>query len=130
MTYIFTEDYKTDLERYTKELEGSAKATSREERKQAVEGLTDAYIDQTGERPDGSILYRLTNVILHEELTDKSRTKLIKSEHQQRALKGEKKRRNKTDGVVNREVVWEHASNVASDGIDYTLPIRSFKNPF
>ncbi|MFT4413209.1 hypothetical protein ACLM5H_05035 [Fredinandcohnia humi] len=47
----------------------------------AVQDLTDAYIEQTGEIPDSLQLQRLANYILHEELKDKHPDKVANTEY-------------------------------------------------
>jgi hypothetical protein len=46
-----------------------------------IENLTDCYVAATGERPEGAELERLTNAILHEELTDMHPDKITRNEY-------------------------------------------------
>ena len=50
-------------------------------RVKAVEDITDEYFKQTGERPDGRQLERLTDYILRDELTDRSADKVTNNEY-------------------------------------------------
>lgn len=134
--YDFTGDYKTKLSDIITRIESHVKATTRDERKAAIEEVTDAYIEQTGVSPDSRALYRLADVILHEELTDRHPDKMtreeypIMSERQIYSRREGKKRERTKAGVVITEAPLDHAVNVAADGKNYTLPIRSFTNPF
>lgn len=130
-------NYKAELNEVIDELRKEAPKLTREQRIERVQEITDAYVEQTGERPDPSALSRLADVILHEELTDRNPDKMTKNEYpfmssRQECLRREGRRREKSKrtGTVTREVPLAHASNVASNGKNYTLPIRSFKNPF
>lgn len=130
--YSFGENYKTELLEYVQLLERSG--GSRATRMQAVEDLTDAYIEQTGKTPDGPVLERLANVILHEELSDPRPDKMTLEEYpimSERMYKvrtqGSERKKNKA-GVVTYEVPLTHGVNVATDGMDYTPNTRSFHN--
>lgn len=126
--------------------EEMAHMTSREFRKSEVERITDEYIAATGRTPDGKLLERLANVILHEELTDKHPDKMSRkitadmtpdevkrhtypimsdSQYERRQTGGMRKTRK--DGLVVQEVPLSRAMNVAADGRNYSLPIRRVK---
>lgn len=131
----FSGDFKTTMKGLVDKVENLSRQTDREERMAIVDDLLDVYITQTGERPDGAILNRLANVVLREDLTDKSSAKTSNREYPflnekqlGRRKDGIQRRRN-AQGVKYREVPLEQAQNVATDGYDYTLPIRSFTNP-
>lgn len=134
--YIFFGDYKKQMESYVTELEANVHAMTREERMQEIETLTDAYVAQTGKRPDVSVLERLANVTLHEELSDTHPDKITRNEYpilseRQYNLRAKGKKRERTKaGVVHTEVPITHGSNVATDGTDYTPHKRSFNNPW
>jgi hypothetical protein len=49
---------------------GEPELADRQSRMRLIEALTNAYITQTGERPDHTQLDRLATLILREELTD------------------------------------------------------------
>jgi hypothetical protein len=132
--YNFEGDYKRKFIKYVEELEQSASSTSRGYRKQAIHELTNAYTKQVGKTPDGSALERLTNVLLHEELSDPRPDKMtleeypIMSERQYaKRTEGKTRQRNKA-GVTTVEVPLTHGRNVATDGTDYTPHKRSFNN--
>lgn len=134
--HIFFGDYKKQIESYVTELEANVHAMTREERMHEIENLTDAYVAQTGKRPDVSVLERLANVTLHEELSDPRPDKMtleeypIMSERMYNVrTKGHERKKNKS-GVVNYEVPITHGINVATDGTDYTPHKRSFNNPW
>jgi hypothetical protein len=69
---------KQELERQLEELEKVAIDLTREGRNKAVEEITEAYFKQVGKYPDTSFLNRLTNVILIEDIKDKTPDKLQK----------------------------------------------------
>lgn len=132
--FNFEGNYKQVIAEYTKLLEGSAKYNPRDFRMYIIEKMTDAYIEHTGKRPDEDILARLTDVILHEELSDPRPDKMTIEEYpimSDRMYKvrtqGLERRRNKA-GVTVQEVPLTHAKYVATDGRDYYAPIRRFGN--
>ena len=132
--YSFGANYKSGMEGYVQQLEQSAGEFPRDARMQMVEGLTDAYVEQTGKTPDGPLLERLANVLLHEELSDKRADKMtleeypIMSDHQyDRRANGLKRPRN-TAGVTTKEVPLKHAKYYATDGRDYYVPTRRLNN--
>ena len=132
--FNFEGNYKEVLDEYTKLLEGSTNCNPRDFRMYIIEAMTDAYIEQTGQRPDVAMLERLTNVILHEELSDKRANKMslveypIMSESQyDRRVRGLQRRRSSA-GVTHMEVPLDHAKYVATDGYDYYAPVRRFGN--
>src|SRR5690606_41855481 len=66
----FNGDYKAQMDEVTSLLEAMTPYLTREQRISLIEEVTDAYVNQVGEKPDGNVLYRMGNMILHEELTD------------------------------------------------------------
>jgi hypothetical protein len=132
--FDFDGQYKRIIEEYTEVLEGAAGSTTREYRMFIIEKMTDAYIEQTGKVPSGNILERMTNVILHEELTDKRADKMtieeypIMSDHQYERRTTGRKRPKNTAGVTNMEVPLKHATYVATDGRDYFSSKRTYGN--
>jgi len=54
---------------------------NRDLRMQIVEDLTEQYREAAGDWPDGLVLERLTNAILHEELTDPNPHKISQEEY-------------------------------------------------
>jgi hypothetical protein len=132
--FNFAGNYKRILEDYTGVLERSAGSNPREVRMFLIDKMIDAYIEHTGKRPDGDALEKLTNVILHEELTDPRPDKMTIEEYpimSERMYKvrtqGAERKKNKA-GVVNYEVPLDRGENVATDGVDYTPHTRSFNN--
>ncbi len=132
--YSFGVNYKSRMEEYVQQLEQSVGEVPRDARMQMVEDLTDAYVEQTGKTPDGPLLERLANVILHEELSDSHPDKMTLEEYpimSERMYKvrtqGSERKKNKA-GVVTYEVPITHGVNVATDGTDYTPNTRSFHN--
>lgn len=133
--YDFTGDYTTKLDGYVNELVKKKREMDRESRMTAVEHMTDEYIIQTGKRPDVKPLLRLTDFVLHDELSDPHPDKItrnefpILSDRQYRKRTEGKERRRNTAGVVTREVPLTHAQYVATDELNYSAPSRSFHNP-
>ena len=113
-------------------LELMASSTSREKRMNEVERLTDEYIAHTGRVPDSDLLHRMTQVVLHEELTDKRADKMtleeypILSDSQYERRTSGMQRHTRKDGSVIREVPITQARNIGTDGKDYSLPQRRF----
>ena len=125
-----------EFEERVEELEASCAEHPRELRMVLVDKLIDAYVMASGNKPRGPLLERLADVILYEELSDKRSNKMqiyeypIMSEWQRsRRIEGKSTSKGK-DGVIHREVSLASASNVATNGIDYTPSKRSFANPF
>lgn len=132
--YDFTGDYKRKFEEYVDEVEAYGDFFERTYRMELMDELLSAYVEQTGKTPDPKELQRLSDVCLHEELTDKRKNKMqlyeypIMSDSQyERRVNGRHTRRNKTD-TTDMEVPLEHGSNVATDGNNYTTARRSFSN--
>jgi hypothetical protein len=100
---------------------------SRKERMEAIEFLIDCYISQTGERPDPVQLERLTDMTLHEELTDPRKNKVQAEEYPFFSETQLSRRRNGThqrkDGS-SREVGLNQAAEVGTDGRNYRKPTR------
>lgn len=133
--FNFEGNYKKVMDDYVTLLEKSADRNPRDFRMHIIEKMTDAYVEQTGKRPDGKFLERLTDVILHEELTDPRPDKMtleeypIMSDRMYRVrTQGAERKKNKA-GVVTYEVPLEHGVNVGVDGVDYTPHKRTFNNP-
>jgi hypothetical protein len=126
-------DYKTKFKTLIDDLfarakRGEPELADRSKRMKLVEDLTEAYITQTGERPDHAQLDRLATLILREELTDKDRMKMRKNEYpimsdEQLARRQEGKHKRDEDGIYV-EVPLSVANNIGIDGRDYGLPKR------
>jgi hypothetical protein len=132
--FNFEGNYKRILEDYTEALEGSAGSNPREVRMFLIDKMIDAYVEQTGDRPDGKVLEKLTNVILHEELTDPRPDKMtleeypIMSDRQyEKRTTGKTRQKNKA-GVTLTEVPLKQATYVATDGRDYYSTKRTYGN--
>lgn len=130
----FSGDYKQRLNEWIDRLDEEKHEIPRDERMEIIQRLTDEYVEQTGERPDPVALLRLTDITLHEELSDPHPDKMTREEapilsDRMAAVRtsGKERKKNKT-GVVLTEVPLEHGSNVATDGTNHTLPVRSFNN--
>lgn len=113
-------------------LEAMAPTTTRKKRMAEVERLTDEYIASSGRVPDNELLERMTNVILHEELTDNDKDKMQKNEYPilsdsmyERRVEGKHQSSSKRkDKLIFREVPLSHAVNRGMDGKDYNVPTR------
>jgi hypothetical protein len=89
----------------------------RTERSRAVETLIDEYIASTGERPDPAELERLTNAMLHEELTDRHPDKVTREEYPIMSEQQLARRQNASAPL--------HAAHYeATDGRNYRVPTR------
>lgn len=89
----------------------------RSERMQAIDALIAAYVDGTGERPDDVEIARLTDAILHEELTDRHPDKITRNEYPFMSDWQLDLRR-------DREYSVDLAENHGIDGKDYREPTR------
>lgn len=123
----------TELRECVEMLEEMASITTRKKRVAEVERLTDEYIAASGRVPDGALLERMTNVILHEELTDNDKDKMQKYEYPilsdsmyQRRTEGRRGKSKRKDKLVLREVPLSHARNLGADGKNYTVPNRKY----
>jgi hypothetical protein len=79
--FDFTRNYKKVLNDVIEELERCAKDTPKDVLIEAIRGLTDDFIEQTGVRPTPSQLERLTDVILAEEISDPNPYKMTHNEY-------------------------------------------------
>lgn len=125
MDYIFdiNEDYKAQFITYVNDLitshrkSDSDAISNRDVRAEEIKSLTDAYMGTLGERPEPKQLERLTDLLLHEELTDPRPDKMtlveypIMSDHQLA-------RRH------SREVSMKVAEEYGSDKRCYKPPVR------
>lgn len=119
-----------DFKECVEVLESNVYVTTRKVRIAEVERLTDEYIALTGRLPSNDLLERLTNVILHEELSDKRADKMTleeypimsDSQYERRTTGGQRSKRK--NGWTVMEVPLSQARNHAMDGKDYSLPIR------
>lgn len=126
----FEGDYKAQLLEIIEEIKRPLTGIPIEQRKEVVEMLTDTYIEQTGERPDSAALYTLGGVLLYDYMEgDTRKTKMQDEEYpimtdRQYDARTKGKRSGGRNGFV--EVSLEAASNVGTDDINHSLPIRRY----
>ena len=80
----FVDDYKetfNDMVTNTLSLQIDGQAPSVECRKVIIESMTDAYIEQTGNTPDGVQVQRLANWLLLEEMSNNHPDKVSREEY-------------------------------------------------
>ncbi|MEV3552289.1 hypothetical protein ABNC92_10605 [Paenibacillus larvae] len=95
--------------------------TDRSERISAVEALTDAYVDSTGNPPDSAQLERLADYLLKEELTDNFADKVTQTEYpffSDRQL----------DRRYKKEATAKAAEYVGTDGKNHRVGKRRKRN--
>jgi hypothetical protein len=124
-------DYKSAFSAAVSELVNGVRAglfPDRTERSRAINALIDEYIASTGERPDSAELERLTNAVLHEELTDKSPDKMSREEY---PIMSETQLARRVAGVHQKKGTVQKgessinlASDFATDGNEYRVPKR------
>lgn len=117
--------------RRIKKLEDKALDYSIQDRIRIIERLTESYYTKFGRRMDGDMLYRLSNVMLADDLRKVGRKSKDEdapylSDHQLERRKIGKSVPKKSRG---REVSLTNAQSIASNGRDYSLPIRRLTNP-
>lgn len=124
----------TELREGIELLEEYASKTSIEWRKEGIEWLTTEYLNTTGKVPDGKLLERMADTLLHAELTDNAKDKMSKYEYPilsdmqyARRTEGRHTRKKRQDGGAVREVPLAQAKNIGADGRDYSLPVRVYK---
>lgn len=118
------------------DMEAAARSTPRNVRMASIEATIDDYIEQTGLVPDNHSLYRMTNVILSDDLANPSGHKsdlheypFLSRNQLIRRTEGRLKPKNAA-GVRDREVPLHHATNIGADGQNYSLPIRTYVSKF
>jgi hypothetical protein len=137
MTFIFTDDYKTQFKTYVDELFAATKRgehANRQKRMTVIHELIDAYIAATGERPDSTQLDRLATLCLYEEITDNHPDKMAREEYpimseEQYARRTEGKHVKRTDKNGNKrpntsEIPLKAAYDYGTDGRNYRTPKR------
>lgn len=127
----FSGDYKEKLRNIIKQLQEDAPNTSESYRITYIFDLINDYILQTGERPDGDALYRLSNVILYDHLEGDTRPNKVQADEypiltdiQLRFRRSGATRERNAQGVIYKEVPLNYAGTIATNGINYALPIR------
>ena len=91
--------------------------TSRRHRMDFAESLTEQYFEQHDKMPEGTILDRLSTLILQDELADTHPDKMTRNEY---PLLSDSQR----DEREKDEVSFKWSQDVATDGRDYKLPTR------
>ena len=134
--YRFTDesrsmDYKAILNDIIDEMKADVAIIPLTFRLALIESITDAYIEQTGERPDGTALYRLGDIALYESLEGDTRRNKARADEYPVLSEQQKERRTHglhvaadSSGLTQREVPLEAAFYRASDGGDYLPPVR------
>ncbi|WP_188068991.1 hypothetical protein [Brevibacillus brevis] len=102
--------------------------TNRTSRNREVDALITEYFESVGELPDAFDLERLTNAILHEELTDDDEHKVSRHEYPilsdiQLARRREGKHQ-RGQGGMGAETSEKMAEEIGSDGASYRKPTR------
>lgn len=128
-------DYKTALHEDITKLQAATKRGEfpRELRIEKIEQITEDYYRLAGEMPDSVALERLSDLILHEELTDPDEHKVLHNEYPilsetQIARRQEGKHSRKTDNP-KIEVPLSIAENVGVDGKNHVIPSRRVRSP-
>jgi hypothetical protein len=99
----------------------------REQRFEAIEGLTEEYATANGKRPPAHILDRLATLCLYEEMSDKRKNKMQAEESP--VMSGNQYRRRKEGKHVRSElatgeVSMKRASEYGTDMRNYSEPTR------
>jgi len=126
-----------EFEARVEELEKQAYDLTHEDRVYCVSALTEEYVLEHGEQPSPALLDRLSDVIMHDDLTDprpnKSRLveyNVLSDNQYARRTAGTRTGRSKKTGVSNREVSIDAAANVDANGMNRSPSKRRFDNPF
>lgn len=126
----FEGDYKVQLLEMVEEMRRPLTEIPIEQRKEIVEMLTDAYVEQTGERPDSAALYALGDILLYDYMEgDRRQNKTQLEEYpiltdNQYEARTKGKRPGNQRGII--EVSIEAAANIGTDGVNHSLPIRRY----
>ncbi|NLS42520.1 hypothetical protein EYH65_20465 [Bacillus subtilis] len=117
--------HETIMEMYQRTKAGEL---TRQERIEEIMALVNAYYDSTGEQPDVAALDRMTNIIIHEELSDSHPDKVTRTEYpimsdEQLARRKEGKHRKKNDNP-RIEVPLSIGQNFGTDGKNHSYPVR------
>jgi hypothetical protein len=115
-------DYKTKLKTLIDDLfarakRGEPELADRSKRMKLIEDLTEAYVTQTGERPDPTQLDRLATLILREELTDATPWKTRNTEYPITSDRQEEE-------YAKKRVPLSAAIDRGVDGDSHGLPTR------
>jgi hypothetical protein len=117
-----TGDYKSKFRAIIDDLfaatkRGEPELADRKSRMRLIESLTNAYITQTGRRPDPAQLDRLATLCLYEELTDATPWKTRNTEY---PVHSERQR----EEIEKHEVGMAPLEYVAVDGRKHEKPTR------
>ena len=77
----YNEVFEDLVTKLTRVLNYDGTPPNAKQRLRMVEVITEAYIEQTGERPQGIQLFRLANFLLLDELTDSHPDKVTRTEY-------------------------------------------------
>lgn len=97
-------------------------------RYRCIEKVTDMYFYRFNKRLDTDYLYRLTNVVLADEL--RSKVKIDSGILSEAQLNRRKNGAHVRKELSAREVPLSKAVNIGIDGRDYAIPRRSFADPY
>lgn len=122
MRFNTTGDYKAQFESAVNEIINEC-IEDRAERMHAIQTLTDEYILVTGERPDPAQLERLTDYILREELTDKTKNKAKTEEYPFFSSWQLQVRHNEERSI-------KHVEEYGADGRNYKTPHKRRRNTY
>lgn len=132
----FEQEYNEVISQYVHVLDRITPGQPREVRMGILDELIGEYVEQTGQTPPANLLERMTDMVLHEELSDPHPDKMTRNEYPimsqqqyEKRTRGLTRQRNKS-GVAIREVSIDQAMHVATNGRDYLPPKRSFANPY
>lgn len=107
-------------------LEEEAPLRNVNERIKSVTDLVEAYYHRYELRMDNRMLYRLSNVLLDDDLrsTHKHDSDILSDHQLARRREGIRVRRSPHRG---REVPLSHANSTGIDGVNYALPKRRYR---
>lgn len=133
-TIIFDEDYTTHFAEIVDEARDMYIERSLDERFTFITDLTDAYIEQIGERPDRDELYKLSSIYLYDYLEGDTRQNKKSIEEYpiltlvqlHRRTTGHRSVRTNL-GFAYREVSLESAFSIGTDGNNHALPTRYYR---
>lgn len=113
----FKDDYKEQFTDSVTELIEEA-VEDRQERINRINHLIESYVEQTGERPDGRELDRLSSHILHEELEGDPRPDKMTLVDEPIMTEAQRGRR------IKNEVSEKSFAFIGNDGKNHREPIR------
>lgn len=111
---VFVGDYKEKFADYVTEIlatSNSKTIPSVETRKDVIVAITEAYMIQVGEQPDGVQLQRLANWLLLEDLTNSHPDKVTLTEY---------------PIMTNRQLRGRYSREVANERLEYTLTEQEY----